>query len=201
MMIFFYLFFLIVPTILLSQNKDIKVSAPNLRNQSQRDIVKNKVAPIDLYRVITIDKDTTYINTSLTIQKEYSHDYLRKDIFGLLPFSNDGQTYNTLQYSLTVLSPYPEFGFKAKHFNFLEANQIRCNSVATPVTELYFKTTIKKGQSADAFISLNTYENLNFSIAYKGLRSEGEYLNQLSSTGNLGLCCTHFSDRNLNDLR
>jgi hypothetical protein len=26
---------------------------------------------------------------------------------------------------------YPEFGFKAKHFNFLEANQIKYSSVAT----------------------------------------------------------------------
>jgi hypothetical protein len=42
---------------------------------------------------------------------------LRKDIFGLLPFAN-GQTYNTLQYSLNDFNPYPEFGFKAKHFNF-----------------------------------------------------------------------------------
>ncbi|WP_188049598.1 putative porin [Flavobacterium sp. GP15] len=149
-----------------------------------KDTTKIKIAPIDLYRVITLERDTTYIDTSLTIQKEYSHNYLRKDTFGLLPFANEGQTYNTLQYSLTNLSPYPEFGFKAKHFNFLEANQIRYYSVATPVTELYFKTTIKKGQSVDAFITLNTSENLNFSIAYKGLRSEGEYINQLASTGN-----------------
>lgn len=149
-----------------------------------KDTTKIKIAPIDLYRVITLERDTTYIDTSLTIQKEYSHNYLRKDTFGLLPFANEGQTYNTLQYSLTNLSPYPEFGFKAKHFNFLEANQIRYYSMATPVTELYFKTTIKKGQSVDAFITLNTSENLNFSIAYKGLRSEGEYINQLASTGN-----------------
>jgi hypothetical protein len=33
-------------------------------------------------------------------------------------FANEGQTYNTLQYSLKEFSPYPEFGFKAKHFNF-----------------------------------------------------------------------------------
>ena len=154
-----------------------------------------KIATIDMYRFITIDNDTTYIDTSLTIQKEYSHNYLRKDIFGLLPFANDGQTYNTLQYSLTDFSPYPEFGFKAKHFNFLEANQIRYSSVATPVTELYFKTTVRKGQSVDAFITLNTAENLNFSMAYKGLRSEGEYINQLSSTGNFRFT-TSFNTKN-----
>ena len=144
---------------------------------------KEKVATIDMYRVITLDRDTTYIDTSLTIKKLYSYNYLRRDNFGLMPFPNEGQTYNTLQYSLNTFSPLPEFGFKAKHFNFLEANQIRYSSVATPVTELYFKTVMKQGQNVDAFFALNLTPRLNFSIAYKGLRSEGRYVNQMSSTG------------------
>jgi hypothetical protein len=90
-----------------------------------------------------------------------------------LAFANEGQTYNTLQYSLKEFSPYPEFGFKAKHFNFLEANDIKYSSVATPVTELYFKSVMQKGQTLDAFFTLNLNPRLNFSIAYKGLRSEG----------------------------
>ena len=181
----FILFFFIVYPLSFFAQVNNETSVQQRKSIRVVDTLKNKkVASIDLYKVISIENDTTYIDTSLTIQKEYSHNYLRKDIFGLLPFANDGQTYNTLQYSLADFSPYPEFGFKAKHFNFLEANQIRYYSVATPVTELYFKTTISKGQSVDAFITLNTAENFNFSIAYKGLRSEGEYLNQLSSTGN-----------------
>lgn len=193
-----YLFcFLIFPVLLFSQEKKIQNLRIDSKYNSSDSIKtkKEKIATIDLYKVISIENDTTYIDTSLTIQKEYSHNYLRKDIFGLLPFANDGQTYNTLQFSFNEFDPYPEFGFKAKHFNFLEANQIRYYSVATPITELYFKTTIKKGQSVDAFISLNTAENLNFSIAYKGLRSEGEYLNQLSSTGNFRFT-TSYNTRN-----
>ncbi len=143
-----------------------------------------KTATIDMYRFISLDQDTTYIDTSLTIQKEYSHNYLRRDTFGLLPFANDGQTYTTLQYGLMESTPYPEFGFKAKHFNFIEANQIRYASVATPVTELYFKSTQTRGQSVDSYLTLNTAPNLNFSIAYRGLRSQGKYINQLASTGN-----------------
>nr|WP_315185867.1 putative porin [uncultured Flavobacterium sp.] len=182
------LIFLALPTLLFSQIKSGKELDFNSKYTSVTDSTKNvipkKVATLDMYRIITLERDTTYIDTSLTIQKEYSHNYLRKDNFGLLPFANDGQTYNTLQYSLTNFSPYPEFGFKAKHFNFLEANQIRYASVATPVTELYFKTTQMKGQSVDSFVTLNTSENLNFSLAYRGLRSEGKYINQMSSTGN-----------------
>lgn len=172
--------------LLFSQVNSTKEMDYNSRYNASDSIKKPKApeATIDMYRVITLERDTTYVDTSLTIQKEYSHNYLRKDNFGLLPFPNDGQTYNTLQYSLTDFSPYPEFGFKAKHFNYLEANQIRYSSMATPFTELYYKTTQQKGQSVDSFIAINTSENFNFSAAYRGLRSEGKYINQLASTGN-----------------
>lgn len=185
MRIHFILYFLVVPTLVFSQTKKIDNNNGNSKYQQSSDTIKKeKVATLDMYRFITLERDTTYIDTSLTIKKEYSHNYLRKDTFGLLPFSNEGQTYNTLQFGLTQFSPFPEFGFKAKHFNFFEANQIRYASVATPVTELYFKSVMQQGQSVDAFISLNTSPRLNFSIAYKGLRSLGNYINQLSSTGN-----------------
>ena len=178
---------LFITSFLFSQNKSKRLDF-NSKYRSALDTTKarqpQKVATLDLYRIITLDRDTTYIDTSLTIKKEYSHNYLRRDTFGLLPFANDGQTYNTLQYSLMAVDPYPEFGFKAKHFNFIEANQIRYASVATPLTELYFKSTQLKGQSVDSYIAVNTSPNLNFSLAYRGLRSDGKYINQLASTGN-----------------
>lgn len=183
---FFFLCFLVLPVTLFSQQKIQNLLGFDTKYNSTDSIKKSKekVATIDLYRVISLERDTTYIDTSLTIKKLYSFNYLRRDNFGLMPFSNEGQTYNTLQYSLNTFSPLPEFGFKAKHFNFLEANQIRYSSVATPVTELYFKTVMKQGQNVDAFFALNLTPRLNLSIAYKGLRSEGRYVNQMSSTGN-----------------
>lgn len=194
MKIFLFFFIFALPTALFSQkanignatNSESKLRKSNSEKKSDSVGIqkKQKLATIDLYRIITLDRDTTYIDTSLTIQKEYNHNYLRKDNFGLLAFPNEGQTYNTLQFKSTDFSLYPEFGFKAKHFNFLEANQIRYSSVATPVTELYFKSVMKRGQSVDSFLTLNTSPRLNFSIAYRGLRSEGKYINQLTSTGN-----------------
>lgn len=186
MRILFFLYFLALPTVLFSQ-VDPREEAPKKsfadRLKGKNDKDTTKVASIDMYRFITLERDTTYLDTSLTIEKEYSHNYLRKDNFGLLAFPNEGQPYNTLQYSLTDYVPYPEMGFKAKHFNFLEANQIRYSSVATPITELFFKSTLGRGQSVDSFFTVNILPNLNFSIAYKGLRSEGKYINQLTSTG------------------
>ncbi|CAI2766997.1 putative porin [Flavobacterium collinsii] len=189
MRIFIFLYLLVVPTLVFSQEKTTSKNNldMNTKYSSITDTVKKKkakIATIDQYQIITLEHDTTYVDTSLTLKSAYKQNHLRKDDFGLLAFSNIGQTFNTLQYSLTNFSPYPEIGFSGKHFNYMEADQIRYYSAATPFTELFFNTTINKGQNVDSFITLNTSKNLNFSIAYKGLRSEGDYINQLVSAGN-----------------
>lgn len=198
MRIFVFLYLLVVPTLLFSQEKKTSKNSldMNTKYSSITDTVKKKkslVAKIDQYQIITLEHDTTYVDTSLTLKSAYKQNHLRKDDFGLLAFSNIGQTFNTLQYSLTSFSPYPEIGFSGKHFNYMEADQIRYYSVATPLTELFFNTTINKGQNVDSFITLNTSKNLNFSIAYKGLRSEGDYINQLVSAGNFRFTTSYFT--------
>ena len=189
MRIFFFLYLLVVPTLLFSQEKNTSKNSldMNTKYSSITDTIKKKkakIATIDQYQIITLEHDTTYVDTSLTLKSAYKQNNLRKDDFGLLSFANIGQTFNTLQYSLTSFSPYPEIGFNGKHFNYIQADQINYYSAATPLTELFFNTTINKGQNVDSFITLNTSKNLNFSIAYRGLRSEGDYINQLVSAGN-----------------
>ena len=183
-------------SVLLLFSSLVVFSQGNDDNTVSQNKVPNPKADFNQYKVISIENDTTYIDTSLTIKKEYVFNYLRKDNFGLLAFANDGQTYNTLYYGLNENSAFPTFGFEAKQFNYLKQNQIKYYSVATPLTELYFKTTIKQGQSLDAFITLNTSERFNFSAAYKGLRSIGRYVNQLASTGNFRFT-TSYNTKNL----
>ena len=155
------------------------------QSDAAKNILKKQPkAAFDQYRIISLQKDTTYVDTSLTIKKEYEYNYLRKDIFGLLPFANEGQTYTVLNFGLRNFTSFPEIGFSGKQFNYLGVNDINYYSVATPVTELYFKTVMEQGQSVDAFITVNTSERFNMSVAFKGLRSLGKYINQLSSTGN-----------------
>lgn len=149
--------------------------------------------PIDLYKSYTLSKDTTYIDTTLSIQKEYKYNLLRKDIFGLQPFANEGHTYNTLDFNFNVKSTFPNMGFTAKHFNYLEVNDVKYYQVPTPLTDLYFKTVMEQGQSLDAFLTVNTKPNLNFSIAYKGLRSIGKYINNISSSGNFRFTTSYFT--------
>lgn len=185
-------------------NSSVNRKSNNLNSTISNDTIKNtkstsgkfKRATIDSYQVFTIENDTTYLDTTLTIRKEYIYNYLRKDNFGLLPFANEGQTYQTLDYGLNEFSSYPEIGFQGKHFNFLQASDLKYYSVATPLTELYFKTVMEQGQNLDAFITVNTSKNFNFSLAYKGLNSLGKYVNQLSSTGNLRFT-TNYNTTNL----
>lgn len=146
--------------------------------------VKDTVATIDMYRIITLDRDTTFVDTALTLKKDYETNYLRKDIFGLLPMSNDGHSYNTLDFGLTKFNPFPEMGFRAKHFAYMDVEDVKYYHVATPYTDLMYRSVLGQGQMLDAFITLNTSENLNFAIGYKGIRSLGRYINELSSNGN-----------------
>jgi hypothetical protein len=169
------------------------VSQVNQRDEKKEKEAETIKARHDQYQIYTIERDTTFVDTSLTIQSEYKYNYLRKDTFGLLPFANEGQSYTVLDFGLIQNSPYPEMGFTSKHFNYYAAEEVKYYSVATPITELYFKTVMEQGQSVDALISVNTSEQFNFSIGYRGLRSLGKYINQLSSNGNFKFTASYFT--------
>lgn len=175
--------FLLATTFSFAQDDELVKSKEGSKATDESSVAVPK-AKHDQYRIITLQRDTTYVDTTLTIKKEYEYNYLRKDIFGLLPFANEGQTYTVLDFGLKNFSSFPEVGLSGKHFNYLQVNDIKYYSVATPLTELYFKTVMEQGQSLDAFVTVNTSERFNISLAYKGLRSLGKYVNQLSSTGN-----------------
>ena len=176
---------------LLSTNQDsITVSdvlqkpKKNVSNNIQAEVPKDEKANIKDYLIISHKNDTTYVDTTLTIQKEYKFNYLRKDNFGLMPFSNLGQTYNSLTYNFENTDLMPSFGARARHFNYMEVEDINYYHVPTPLTELFYKTAFEQGQLADSFFTVNTSPQFNFSIAYKGLRSLGKYQHILTSTGN-----------------
>jgi len=152
------------------------------RNTTFKDTIPKP--PITAYKIFSVAGDSTYVDTTLTIQKDYKFNYLRKDNFELVPFANVGQTYNKLAYNFDEDDLIPDLGATARQYNFMEAEDIYYYKVPTPLTELYFKTVPEQGQTLDAFFTINTSERLNFSIAYKGLRSLGNYQNVLTSTGN-----------------
>ena len=180
---------MIVPIALFAQER--RTAGAGIKEKQNTDTLK---APIDLYKIISFDNDTTFVDTTITILKDYKFNYLRKDNFELLPFSNTGQTYNSLSLEKDYKSTFPSFGARARHFNFMVIEDIDYYYVPTPLTELYFKTVPEQGQQLDAFFTLNTSENLNVSIAYKGTRALGKYQHILTSTGNLRMTLNYHSD-------
>lgn len=171
------------------------------RNFKSRKGKGETKAKIEDYLIISYANDTTFVDTTLTIQKEYKFNYLRKDNFGLMPFSNLGQTYNRLTYNFENSSLMPVFGARARHFNYMEIEDINYYRVPTPLTELFYKTAFEQGQLADSFFTVNTTPQFNFSIAYKGLRSLGKYQHILTSTGNFRFTTNYRTKNNRYNLR
>ncbi|PQV51084.1 putative beta-barrel porin [Jejuia pallidilutea] len=195
------------PSVSVSDSTDVKVkdsTAIVAKNKSNKESLLGKLtrggdtdkkAKIQDYLIISHKRDTTYLDTTLTIQKEYKFNYLRKDNFGLMPFSNLGQTYNSLTYNFQNTNILPRFGARARHFNYMEIEDIYYYRVPTPLTELFYKTAFEQGQLADSFFTVNTSPQFNFSIAYKGMRSLGQYQHILTSTGNFRVT-TNYTTKN-----
>ncbi|NNE76661.1 MAG: putative porin, partial [Pricia sp.] len=166
-----------------------KSDSSEIRNRMRRiertpgDSTSSKITIKD-YKIISFYRDTIYLDTTLTIQKEYKYNYLRRDDFELMPFANVGQPYNKLGVDLTPNTLYPVLGAQALHFNYMEVEDINYYNVATPMSDLFFKTTFEQGQLLDATLTFNTSKRLNFSIAYKGFRSLGKYQFNQAESGN-----------------
>ncbi|MDY7393969.1 putative porin [Aureibaculum sp. 2210JD6-5] len=161
--------------------------------ETGRDTIDDRMIDVQLsgkthytdYKIISYKGDTTYVDTTLTINKDYKFNYLRKDNFELIPFHNQGQTFNSLGYDFSEVSLFPAMGNRAMHFNYYEVEDINYYKVPTPTSELAYRTGLQQGQFLDALLTFNTSERQNISIAYKGLRSLGKYRSSLSSHGNM----------------
>ncbi|WP_299529714.1 putative porin [Ulvibacterium sp.] len=153
------------------------------------------------YKIISYARDTTFVDTTLTIQKEYRYNYLRKDDFELMPFSNVGQPYNKLGVDFDRRNLYPLLGAEALHFNYMEMEDIMYYDVPTPMTDLFFKTTFEQGQLLDAMLTFNTSRRLNFSIAYKGFRSLGKYAFDQAESGNFRTTTNYITENGRYNLR
>ncbi|MCE2613051.1 putative porin [Flavobacteriaceae bacterium D16] len=160
-----------------SKQKPLKKPSRSLEKGVEEITIKN-------YKIISHERDTTYLDTTLTIQKEYRYNYLRKDDFELMPFSNIGQPYNRLGANLDRIQLYPRIGASARHFNYEEIEDMKYYNVATPMTDLFFKTTFEQGQLLDALLTVNTSQRFNFSLAFKGFRSLGKYQFSQAESGN-----------------
>lgn len=153
------------------------------------------------YKIISYKNDSTYIDTTLSMKKDYLFNYLRRDNFELLPFHNQGQTFNKLAYNFSEVSLYPTMGASAKHYNYYEIEDINYFQVATPTSELFYRNGLEQGQVLDAIFTFNTSKRHNSSISYKGLRSLGKYRESLSSHGNMRITYSYLTKNNAYEFR
>ncbi|MCF6348082.1 MAG: putative porin [Flavobacteriaceae bacterium] len=205
------MFFVIVSQAQITPKKPIKslrgvdgfqgqMSDSTVFGKKQNIILSGKTHFTD-YKIISYQKDTTYIDTTLTIHKDYKFNYLKKDDFELLPFHNQGQTFNQLGYDFSKVSLLPKMGASAKHYNFYEVEDINYYQVATPTTVLFYRGGLEQGQVLDALFTFNTSKRHNGSLSYKGLRSLGKYRNALSSHGNMRFTYSYITKNNAYTLR
>tara|TARA_X000000368_G_C23038992_1_gene715972 strand:+ start:235 stop:2127 length:1893 start_codon:yes stop_codon:yes gene_type:complete len=171
-------------------NDDINLSGlsdsirSNYGDQKSTRLLKNLDAKIEDYLIINHYGDTIVVDTSLTINKFHKINYLRNDNFELIPFSNTGHTYNNLSYNSTNSQLFPSFGSRAKHYSYMEIEDVDYYDMPTPFTELMYRSVFEQGQLLDALYSVNTNRQFNFTISRKGLRSLGNYQHFLTSTSN-----------------
>ena len=156
----------------------------SIRNSGEISVTLSGKTKYTDYKIISHNRDTTYIDTTLTIQKDYKFNYLRTDNFELLGFHNQGQTFTNLGYDFSNLKLFPDIGFTAKQFSYLDIDEIKYYEVPTPTTEITYRTGLQQGQVLDAIFTLNFSKRLNVSLSYKGIRSLGAYRRSLASNGN-----------------
>ena len=204
---FFLLLFVLSCPLLHAQVDSIpsrkKLDTSKVKKKGKKNVPPKATQEITIkdYKIISYARDTTYLDTTLTIQKEYKYNYLRRDDFELMPFANVGQPYNKLGVDFERGHLYPLLGAKAKHYNYFEVEDIDYYNVATPMSDLFFKTTFEQGQLLDALLTFNTSRRFNISLAFKGFRSLGKYGLDQSQSGNFRSTANYLSKNGRYSLR
>ena len=188
--IFFFLHF-----ILFSQTSEVDLkrkAQEQLKNESKSS---EDTLTTDYYKFYFLNDKVETVDTSLNIYKEYKFNFLRDDPFELLSMPNVGGSYNKLGYSFNNIIDYPKLGARAKHFHYFEIEDIGYYNVPTPFTEIFAKSTFEQGQILDMLVSINLSPQFNFTLAHKGYKSLGKYINT-RSRGNQFRLSTNFSSKN-----
>ncbi|MFT7285418.1 putative porin, partial [Nonlabens sp.] len=148
-----FLLLFLMPLSLLGQREKAPLQNRNDPNRSisnKEVTVEGEKPPITDYLIISQKRDTTFLDTTLTMAKDFKFNYLRKDDFEYMPFHNVGQPYNELGKSFDLELLSPRLGSRARHQGYYEIEDILDYHVPTPLSDLYFKTVVNQGQQLEA---------------------------------------------------
>ena len=195
---FLVFIFFFAHIILFGQSSDLdqKLKAQQEQEKLEKESENKKdTLTTDYYKIYYLDGRVESIDTSLNIYKDYKFNFLRQDSFELLEMPNIGGSYNKLGYTFNKRIDYPKLGATGKHFHYYELEDVGYYEVPTPFTEIFAKSTLEQGQILDAVISINLSKEFNFTLAHKGYKSLGKYVNT-RSRGNQFRFSTNFNSKN-----
>ena len=123
------------------------------------------------YKILYLDETERSVDTSLSLEAEFTSNFLRKDYFEYLTLPNMGEGFNKMGYDFHDQSFTPQMGARVKHFGYFEKEAVPYYEMPSAYTELFFKTTFQQGQHLDATLAINTSPKLNVAVSFKGFRS------------------------------
>ncbi|MEN8826522.1 MAG: putative porin [Wenyingzhuangia sp.] len=179
-----------------SQEIEKTTTKTTLRKETRNtpiDSIKNMYGAryVD-YKMITYHMDTLQIDTTLTIEKYFRHNFTHQDNFERLAFANQGQTFNKLGYHFINNQITPKLGVSAKQYNFYQTKDIRYYHVPTPTTILNYHSGFT-GQSLNSLFTTNFGRHNNIAINFKGLRSQGDYQRVRASHKNFNVMYSYYN--------
>tara|TARA_B100001027_G_scaffold213775_1_gene184948 strand:+ start:58 stop:2049 length:1992 start_codon:yes stop_codon:yes gene_type:complete len=177
-----------------SDDKEGKLKAREGAMKDKGKVEEKDTLNTDYYKIFYLDGRIDTVDTTLNIYKDYKFNFLREDSFDLISFANSAHTYNKLAYDFKDFSK-PDIGARGKHFHYFEKEDIGYYNVPTPLTEIFAKSTYEQGQILDMLVSINLNPQYNFTIAHKGYKSLGKYLNT-RSRGNQFRFSSNFKSKN-----
>jgi len=193
---FLVLSFFLTQTVIFSQSRDLesRIKARDSLINEKSKVGEEDILDGDYYKIFYLDGRVDNVDTTLNIYKDYKFNFLRDDSFDLISFANSAHTYNKLAYDFKDFSK-PGVGARGKHFHYFEKEDIGYYNVPTPFTEIFAKSTYEQGQILDMLVSINLNPQYNFTIAHKGYKSLGKYVNN-RSRGNQFRFISNFKSKN-----
>lgn len=218
---YYYLLFLFLSQLALAQVPKKGVGSSRqldnaMRTEVQSALAKKKVVLKDTvvkkdtvrlgnkdFKIISHQRDTTALDSTLKISKYYKFNFLKKDDFELMPFANMGQGYVSLtgDYDKNNQTYLPSIGAKGKSYHYMNVEDVNYYNVPIPTTEATFITSVDNGQFLDIYITFNMSKQFNISIENTGFRSVGKYSSEDARFANFRTNFNYTSKNNKYALR
>ena len=76
------------------------------------------------YKILYLDETERSVDTSLSLEAEFTSNFLRKDYFEYLTLPNMGEGFNKMGYDFHDKSFTPQMGARVKHFGYFEKEAV-----------------------------------------------------------------------------